>query len=198
MNRSIKELIDQMEVLEEKLKAEIEAHENTISYEIQEGYIKFEESVLKKQRENMKGIFQFFSEIPLSHLLTSPLVYAMVLPALILDVMLFVYQNVIFRIYGFEFVRRGDYIIFDRRYLRYLNSIEKLNCMFCSYFNGLMHYSAEIAAKTELYFCPIKHAKKIYYRHRYYREFLEFGDGENYQEKLKEIRDEMIRHPKSA
>ncbi len=198
MNGSIKELIDQMEELEERLKAEIEAHENTISYEIQEGYIKFEESILGKQRENMKGIFQFFSEIPLSHLLTSPLVYAMVIPALILDAMLFVYQNVIFRIYRFEFVNRSDYIVFDRQYLSYLNCVEKLNCMYCSYFNGLMQYGAEIAAKTELYFCPIRHAKKIRYRHRYYRDFLTFGDGENYQEKLKNIREKMEQHPKSA
>lgn len=192
MNDKIKEIIDQMEELEEKLKAEIEEHEKHISYEIKEGYVKFEENILNKQRENMKGLLSFFSEIPLSHLLTSPLVYAMVIPAVILDIMLFIYQNVIFRIYGFEFVKRSDYVVFDRQYLRYLNCIEKLNCLYCSYFNGVMHYAAELAAKTELYFCPIKHAKKTLYRHRYYKEFLAYGEGDAYQDKLKEIREKMV------
>ena len=188
MNEKIKELVEQMEAIEEKLKAEIDKHEEHIGYEIKEGYVKFEENVLKKQRENMKGLLRFFAETPLVNLLSSPLIYVMVIPALLLDIMLFVYQNIIFRIYGFAFVKRSDYIVFDRQYLRYLNIIEKINCLYCSYFNGLMHYSAAIAAKTELYFCPIKHAKKIRYKHRYHKSFLAYGDGENYQEKLEEIR----------
>lgn len=191
MNSKIQEIINQIEELEEKLKAEIEEQEKHITYEIKEGYVKFEESVLKKQRENMKGVFRFFAEIPLSHLLTSPLVYAMVIPAILLDMTLFIYQHVIFRIYGFKFVKRSDFIVFDRQYLRYLNCIEKLNCLYCSYFNGLMNYAAELAAKTELYFCPIKHAKKTLYRHRYSKEFLNYGEGEGYQERLAQIRENI-------
>jgi hypothetical protein len=195
MNSNIQEIIEQMEALEEKLKGEIEKQEKQIGYEIKEGYVKFEESVLNKQRENMKGVFRFFAEIPASHLLTSPFVYGMIIPAVLVDMTLFIYQNVIFRIYGFKFVKRSDYIIFDRQYLRYLNAIEKLNCLYCSYFNGLMHYAAELAAKTELYFCPIKHAKKTLYRHRYHKNYLTYGDGEDYQERLKKIREEIDKVP---
>lgn len=191
MNSKIQEIMSQIEELEEKLKSEIEEQEKQISYEIKEGYVKFEESVLKKQRENMKGVYRFFADIPLSHLFTSPLVYAMVIPAIFVDITLFIYQNVIFRIYGFKLVKRSDYIIFDRQYLRYLNSIEKLNCLYCSYFNGLMHYAAEVSAKTELFFCPIKHAKKTLYRHRHYKKFLTYGDGEDYQKRLKKIRENI-------
>ena len=195
MNRKIQEIIEQMEALEEKLKSEIEAQEKHISYEIKEGYVKFEENVLKQQRENMKGLYRFFAEIPPLHLITSPFVYGMIIPAVLLDMTLFIYQNVIFRIYGFKFVRRSDYIVFDRQYLRYLNSIEKLNCLYCSYFNGLMQYAAEIAAKTELYFCPIKHAKKTLYRHRYHKNYLAYGDGEEYQARLKKIREDIDKPP---
>jgi hypothetical protein len=191
MNQKIQEIIEQMEVLEEKLKSEIDEQEKQIGYEIKEGYVKFEENVLKKQRENMQGLFMFIAETPLSHLLSSPLVYAMIIPAMIFDLLLFIYQNVIFRIYGFEFVKRSDFVVFDRQYLRYLNCIERLNCMYCSYFNGLMRYASEVSAKTELYFCPIKHAKKTLYRHRYYKDFLAYGDGEGYQERLEEIRKGM-------
>ncbi|MDM5270742.1 hypothetical protein PGH07_00950 [Sulfurovum sp. zt1-1] len=191
MNNKIQEILNQIEELEGKLKAEIDAQEKHISYEIKEGYVKFEESVLKKQRENMKGLFRFFAEIPASHLLTSPFVYGMIIPAFLLDITLFFYQNVIFRLYGFKFVKRSEFIVFDRQYLRYLNFIEKLNCLYCSYFNGLMQYAADVAAKTELYFCPIKHAKKTLYRHRYYKDFLIYGDGEDYQKRLKLIRENI-------
>jgi len=188
MNDKIKEMIEEIEAMKMKLGEEIAQQEKDISYEIQNGYVKFEKDVLDKQKENMKNLLTWFREIPLLHLLTSPLVYGMIIPAILLDVILFFYQQIIFRIYKFEFLKRSDYIIFDRQYLGYLNSIEKFNCMYCSYFNGLMHYASAIASRTELYFCPIKHAKKIAYEHEYYDEFLEYGVGNDYQKKLKSLR----------
>ncbi|WP_373031750.1 hypothetical protein [Sulfurovum sp.] len=78
---------------------------------------------------------------------------------------------------------------FDHQYLEYLNAIEKLNCFYCSYFNDLMLYASAITGRTELYFCPIKHAKNIVSKHRYYDEFLSYGDEDEYQKKLNELRE---------
>jgi hypothetical protein len=188
MSDKIKEMIEEIEAMKVKLGEEIAQHEKHISYEIQNGYVRFEKEVLDKQKENMKNLLSWFMEIPLLHLLTSPLIYGMLIPAILFDVILFLYQQIIFRIYKFEALKRSDYIIFDRQYLGYLNSIEKLNCMYCSYFNGLMHYASAIASRTELYFCPIKHAKKIAYEHEYYDEFFRYGDEDEYQKKLEELR----------
>jgi len=188
MNDKIKEMIEEIEAMKLKLVEEIAQHEKHISYEIQNGYVKFEKEVFDKQKENMKNLLAWFREIPLLHLLTSPLIYGMVIPAILFDVTLFLYQQIIFRIYKFESLKRSDYIIFDRQYLGYLNSIEKLNCMYCSYFNGLMHYASAIVSRTELYFCPIKHAKKIAYEHEYYDEFFRYGEEDAYQKKLGELR----------
>ncbi len=52
-----------------------------------------------------------------------------------------------------------------------------------------MLYASAIAGRTELYFCPIKHAKKVVARHKYYDKFLAYGDEEDYQKKLKELRE---------
>ncbi len=188
MSDKIREMIEEIEELKKKLGDEIAQHEKHISYDIQNGYVRFEKEIIDKQKENMKNLLAYFRDIPLLHLISSPLIYAMVIPAILFDVTLFLYQQVIFRIYKFEFVKRSDYIIFDRQYLGYLNPIEKLNCMYCSYFNGLMHYASRIASRTELYFCPIKHAKKVAYEHEYYDEFLVYGDEDEYQEKLEELR----------
>jgi hypothetical protein len=50
-------------------------------------------------------------------------------------------------------VRRSDYIILDRQKLRYLNSIERLNCAYCGYANGAIAYVQEIAGRTEQHWC---------------------------------------------
>lgn len=188
MSDKIKEIIAEIEAMKVKLGEEIDKQESHISFEIHNGYVQFEQDVLDRQKENMKNLLTWFREIPLLHLLSSPLIYAMIIPAICFDIILFVYQQVVFRIFKFEFIKRSDYIVFDRQYLGYLNIMEKLNCMYCSYFNGLMQYASAIAGRTELFFCPIKHAKKVVYEHHYYDKFLFYGDEEEYQKKLKELR----------
>jgi len=188
MNDKIRELIEEIDSMKLKLAEEIDKQESHISYEIKNGYVTFEKEVLAKQRENMKNLLSWFREVPLLHLFTAPLIYAMVIPAIMFDVLLFVYQQVAFRVFKFEFIKRSDYMHFDHHYLGYLNIIEKLNCLYCSYFNGLMQYASAIAGRTELFFCPIKHAKKVVSQHKFYEEFLSYGDEEEYQKKLKELR----------
>lgn len=97
----------------------------------------------------------------------------------------------VFRIFKFTFLKRSDYIVFDRQYLGYLNLFEKLNCVYCSYINGLLQYASAMASRTELYFCPIKHAKKMVYEHEHYKEFLVYGDEDKYQEKLEALREKF-------
>jgi len=188
MNDKIREIVEEIEAMKVKLGEEIAEQESHISYEIQNGYVKFEKDVLQKQKENMKNLLAYFSEEPLLHFLTAPIMYGMVIPAILLDVIIFIYQQVVFRIFKVKFLKRSDYIVFDRHYLGYLNPIEKFNCLYCSYINGLLQYASAMAGRTEFYFCPIKHAKKIAYQHDYYHEYLMYGDEDGYHDKLQELR----------
>ena len=188
MSDKIKEMIEEIEAMKEKLGKEIAQHEKDISYEIQNGYIQFEKEIFDRQKQNMMHLWDWFREIPLPQLLSAPVVYMMIIPAILLDMMLFIYHNVVSRVFKIEFGKRSDYVIFDRQYLGYLNVVEKLNCLYCAYFNGVMQYASSIAARTELHFCPIKHAKKIAYKHEFYNTFLQYGDGDVYQKKLKKLR----------
>ena len=188
MNDKIREIVEEIEAMKLKLSEELAEQESNITYEIQNGYVKFEKDVLQKQKENMKNLLAWFREVPLLHFLTAPLIYGMVIPAILVDVIIFIYQHVVFRIFKFEFLKRSDYIVFDRHYLGYLNPVEKLNCVYCSYVNGVLQYASAIASRTEFYFCPIKHAKKIAYDHDYYQDYLAYGDEDEYQKKLKELR----------
>jgi hypothetical protein len=95
-----------------------------------------------------------------------------------LDAALMVYQAICFRAYGIDRVNRSDHIILDRHRLHYLNGLQKLNCLYCSYANGLLALAVEIAARTEAYWCPIKHSQRPPAAHRLYRDFAEYGDAE--------------------
>jgi hypothetical protein len=189
MNDKIREILEEIEEMKLKLAEEIDKQESHISYRIKNGYVTFEKEVMARQRENMKNLLSWFREVPFLHLISSPIIYAMIIPAVLFDIILFVYQQVIFRIYKFKFIERSDYMNFDHQYLGYLNPIEKINCLYCSYFNGLMLYASAVAGRTELYFCPIKHAKKVVSQHEFYDTFLSYGDEEDYQKKLKELRE---------
>ena len=75
--------------------------------------------------------------------------------------------------FGFEHGK----LVFEQEVLRYLNLIEKINCAFCSYANGLIAYAREIASLTEAFWCPIKHAKRLQGVHSRYKDFADFGDA---------------------
>jgi hypothetical protein len=86
-----------------------------------------------------------------------PFIYMMIVPSVIFDIFLEVYHNVCFRLYGIDIVPRENYIKIDRHNLNKLNPMQKINCAYCGYVNGLMAYGTKIAGETEKYWCGIKH-----------------------------------------
>ncbi len=112
-----------------------------------------------------------------------PVIYSMTLPIIMIDLTTTLYQQIIFRLYEIPLVKRKDYIIIDRHYLNYLKPINKVNCVYCGYGNGVAAYVQEIIARTEEKWCPIKHAQPPKETHRHYEDFLPYGDAEKYRQK---------------
>lgn len=104
------------------------------------------------------------------------------------------YQWICFPIYRIPRVRRRTYCVLDRHRLGYLNGIEKANCVFCGYANGVIAYVREVAARTEQYWCPIKHATSVPAPHDRYHLFLDYGDAEGYREQLPILRRALRTH----
>lgn len=191
MNDKITEIVKKITALEQELREELLKEESKGRFTIVKGKIRFDEETLRRQQEALIGLFRYLAEAPLLYVITAPVIYSVVIPALLLDLFVMTYQAINFRVYKIPRVRRRDYLVFDRHYLGYLNVIEKFNCMYCSYFNGLIAFVTEVAARTELFWCPIKHAKKVAYRHRYYHQFLDYGNQENYHQVIQKIRKEI-------
>lgn len=122
------------------------------------------------------------------NLITGPIIYSMIVPLLMLDLCVSLYQWTCFPIYKIAKVRRGDYIVLDRQHLGYLNFIEKFHCTYCAYGAGLIAYISEIIARTEQYFCPIKHARKVLGSHARYAQFLDYGDIADYKARMEALR----------
>jgi hypothetical protein len=139
-------------------------------------------------RSHRIGIFRYLREMRLSSLVAVPATYSVIVAIMLLDLLATLHQWATFPILGIRRVRRADYIAIDRHKLSYLNAIEKLNCIYCGYANGVIAYAREIASRTEQYWCPIKHAKLIRSPHARYPGFLDYGDARGYREKLASYR----------
>ena len=134
------------------------------------------------------GIMPWLRKHRTRNLITAPVIYSMVLPLLVLDLCVTVYQAMCFPIYQIGKVHRGDFIVFDRQHLAQLTWIEKFHCTYCAYASGLIAYVGEIVGRTEEYFCPIKHAKDVLAAHGHYVRFLPYSVPDNYAEIVEQHR----------
>jgi len=188
MNPHIAALTEKIRDLEKELDAELAKRRAELRIGIEHGRVAFEEELLRRHRELRRKLLPYVLGANPLVILTAPVIYAGIVPFLLLDLFVSVYQAVCFPIYGIAKVKRADYLVFDRHHLAYLNVLEKLNCAYCSYANGLIAYVREIAARTEQYWCPIKHARRVIGTHARYALFDDYGEGEGYPARLEQRR----------
>ncbi|NCB57280.1 MAG: hypothetical protein EOM46_07170 [Gammaproteobacteria bacterium] len=191
MNQKIKELLDRIRQIEDEIELEMERRRAELHIDFEKKRVRFEREVLEQQRRFKMGLFKYLRRAKLRHVVTAPIIYSVLFPMLLMDLFVTVYQYICFPLYGIPRVRRKDYFVYDRAYLGYLNIIEKINCGYCSYGNGLISYIREIVGRTEQYWCPIKHARRVLHAHPYYDGFVDYGDAEIYRQELKRLRAEL-------
>ena len=188
MNPQIAALVENIKALEAELDAELAKRRADLRIGLEHGRIIFEQELLRRHRELKIKLASYLLNARPLVVLTSPVIYSLIIPIVMLDLWMTIYQAVCFPIYGIPRVRRGDYFVFDRAHLAYLNAIEKLNCAYCTYANGVIAYVREIASRTEEYWCPIKHARRVVGTHARYSGFEDFGDAEAYRGQLERHR----------
>jgi hypothetical protein len=187
----IDELIEQIKGLEADVQVEFDKKRDDFRFVVEKKRVQFGEGVAELQRASRTGLWTYMTGASLLSWLVAPVIYSGFIPMALLDVFLFVYQGVCFPVYHITKVKRSEYVILDRGDLPYLNVLEKFNCFYCGYANGLMGYGREVAARTEQFFCPIKHARRIVAAHAHYPRFFEYGDAESYRLGLERLRDAL-------
>ncbi|SEK84894.1 hypothetical protein [Pacificibacter marinus] len=189
MSDKVAIIIARLRALEDELEETFDRQRGELSYRLEQGRVVFDRSVRQRHQAMKQKLTSYLAAARPLVVLTAPVIYAMIIPFVLLDIFITIFQIICFPVYRVEKVKRGDYITFDRKHLSYLNGLEKLNCIYCSYGNGLLAYAVEIAARTEKHWCPIKHAKRMEGRHAHYHDFAEFGDAEAFQRTKQALRD---------
>jgi len=123
MNEKIRQLLDQMSALEDDLRREVQAQEASALYQIKGKRVEFEAAVRQAHRQLKTSFFRWLVTYRPQNLVTGPIIYSMIFPMLVLDLCVSFYQATCFPIYGITKVRRGDYFVYDRQQLGYLNFI---------------------------------------------------------------------------
>ncbi len=184
MNPHLDDLLASIRALEEEVEA---TYRETVE-ELERQRVDLAGEFLRRQHRYRIGLLRFLARSKPLVLLTVPLIYAGWVPFLLMDLFVTVYQATCFPIYRIPRVHRSSYLIFDREGLPYLNLFERINCFYCTYSNGVVAYTREVAARTEQYWCPIKHARRLPGAHDAYPKFFAYGDAEAYRTELERLR----------
>lgn len=161
---------------------EYELLKETYSFYIEWKKVIFSKKSKSYNKKFKDWLFKYIFTLRISHILSIPFIYSIAIPTLILDFFLFVYQQVCFRLYWIPLVKRRDYVTYDRRFLDYLNIVQKINCLYCSRVNWIFSYAVEIWGRTEKYWCPIKSSSKLKWWHDWQKHFADYGDPKWFKE----------------
>jgi hypothetical protein len=197
VNERIRRLLGEISALEDDLRTALHEQETRLHFRIIGKRVEFQKAIRDRHRELRVSWLSWFANAELRNVVSAPFIYAMVVPFALFDMAISIYQLICFPLYRISRVRRGDYIVIDRQNLDYLNFFERLHCNYCGYANGLLAYACEIAARTEQYWCPIKHARKVLGTHARYRQFADFGDAAEYPALVNRLRAELAAERKT-
>ncbi|MFC6688172.1 hypothetical protein [Jhaorihella thermophila] len=184
----IETLRDRIRDLQRQMDEEWEARRAALRIHVERGRVRFEDEVRRRHRAARIRWRDFLAQTRPLVVLTAPVIYGLIVPLVLLDIAVNLYQLICFPVYGIPRVPRRDFIAIDRHHLAYLNALQKLNCVYCGYANGLIAYVREVASRTEAYWCPIKHARRLRGTHERYADFMDYGDEDRFVEKWAESR----------
>ena len=191
MNDEIRRLVQQLADLEEELRDRLHEQETRILYTLEGKKVEFERSVQDAHERLRARLLPWLTNSSWRSYASAPVIYSLIIPFALLDLFVSTYQAICFPLYRIPKVKRSRYIVIDRHHLRYLNSVQRFNCVYCGYVNGLVAFVREVAARTEQYWCPIKHARRVTGSHNRYARFLDYGDGEDLEVRLNELREQL-------
>jgi hypothetical protein len=188
-------LLKRIADLEHELAREIHRQQQQFSYQVKNGKVAFRVGISQVHSKFKVGVIPWLLRSQLRNVLSMPIIYPLLIPFVVLDLSLSIYQQLCFSLYQIPKVKRSNYFVFDHHLLKYLNLIQKLNCFYCSYVSGVIGFAREIAGRTEQYWCPIKHAHKVRHPHPLYINFSDYGDAENFLEESAQLRQSLRSRP---
>jgi hypothetical protein len=133
MSPRVERLVDRIHNAEQHLKCEAKDQPRRWQGRVRRGHVWFDKELRETHLRIRQSIPAYVLEGDLLSLLSAPIIYSLLLPFVLLDLWVTLYESICFPIYGMSRVPRHRYFAIGRHKLAYLNGIEKVNCTFCSY-----------------------------------------------------------------
>lgn len=191
MTKNVNEILVQISSLEEELRQAMSVKVISLPRAEASGRLTKRLSVPRTDGARRSSLFEWTR---FRNVLAAPVIYTLIVPMILLDFTVTIYQAICFPLFEIPKSRRSDFISIGRHRLSFLNIVEKIHCGYCEYINGLLAFVSDVASKTEQYFCPIKYANKVIAAHARYDSFQEYGDNINFHESLKAYRRALRDH----
>ena len=137
LDADIEETVRRLMRLEDELERKFAAQRERFHYHLEEKRAVFEAEALRRHKRIRTGLLTFLRKSPFATIIVAPAVYGLILPIALLDLGVYIFQLVCFSAWGMARIDRSEFVIVDRHRLANLNGIEKLNCAYCGYANGV-------------------------------------------------------------
>ena len=188
-------IVSRLHELRDEIEAEIthllKEERVAFKYTLKQSRVRFDEGIKKLHKRQRISSLRYLLSANIKHVISAPVILSLIVPLALLDLWVTLYQMICFPLYGIPRVDRSHYLVLDRHHLSYLNTIEKLNCLYCGYGNGVLDFAREVASQTEQYWCPIKHARRSAGQNLRQSKFSSYGDADNYRDQLARFREEL-------
>lgn len=129
MKSQISDLLDMIDELQGKLEAEFSKRRAELNVRLEKGKVVFESEIRQRHREMRVGFWEFISRTRPNILVVAPVTYSLIVPLILLDAFVSIYQAVCFPLLGVEKVRRSEHMAFDRHHLGYLTAEVELSVL---------------------------------------------------------------------
>ncbi len=100
MNEQIEQILKKISYLEKKLQDELRKEDKLFDFTFEGKKVCFNKELLKEQQKHLEDIFTYLKNAPILYIITSPIIYGLIIPALILDITVTIYQAINFRVYN--------------------------------------------------------------------------------------------------
>ncbi len=101
MTNPMQEILQRIEALQDQLEEEISKRREAFRYQVENGRIVFEDEARRRHRELRVRFLVFIRRTRPMVVLTAPVIYSLIIPFVILDIFVTIYQAICFRCMGF-------------------------------------------------------------------------------------------------
>ena len=96
MNKNIMDLLDSIHELEQNLAVEMHKQRDELLYEFNKGRVVFNREIKERNQALKIGIGKYLMNARWLVILTAPIIYSLILPFVVLDIFVTIYQTICF------------------------------------------------------------------------------------------------------